>query len=206
MNSQTACAEMTLRVLGVGEGDEVITCAYTYTASASVVCHVGAKLVLIDTQKDSLEMDYEKLADAINQKKLKVIIPIDLGGVPCDYDRIFSIVESKKHLFHPSNDIQKAIGRIIVMTDAAHAFGAEWHGKKVGSIADFSNFSFHAVKILQLQKAELLRGKILRELIMKDYIININCFPFTDSQKMLLLRLSLVHGNMISSVHGINAI
>ena len=145
LNSQTACAEMTLRVLGVGEGDEVITCAYTYTASASVVCHVGAKLVLIDTQKDSLEMDYEKLADAITEKT-KVIIPIDLGGVPCDYDRIFSIVESKKHLFHPSNDIQKAIGRIIVMTDAAHAFGAEWHGKKVGSIADFSNFSFHAVK------------------------------------------------------------
>lgn len=145
LNSQTACAEMTLRVLGVGEGDEVITCAYTYTASASVVCHVGAKLVLIDTQKDSLEMDYEKLADAITEKT-KVIIPIDLGGVPCDYDRIFSIVESKKHLFHPSNDIQKAIGRIIVMTDAAHAFGAERHGKQVGSIADFSNFSFHAVK------------------------------------------------------------
>ena len=133
LNSQTACAEMTLRVLGVGEGDDVITCAYTYTASASVVCHVGAKLVLIDTQKDSLEMDYEKLADAITEKT-KVIIPIDLGGVPCDYDRIFSIVESKKHLFHPSNDIQKAIGRIIVMTDAAHAFGAEWHGKKVPEV------------------------------------------------------------------------
>ncbi len=145
LNSQTACAEMTLRVLGVGEGDEVITCAYTYTASASVVCHVGAKLVLVDTQKDSLEMDYEKLADAITEKT-KVIIPIDLGGVPCDYDRIFSIVENKKNLFHPSNDIQKAIGRVIVMADAAHAFGAEWHGKKVGSVADFSNFSFHAVK------------------------------------------------------------
>lgn len=145
LNSQTACAEMTLRVLGVGKGDEVITCAYTYTASASVVCHVGAKLVLVDTQKDSLEMDYEKLADAITEKT-KVIIPIDLGGVPCDYDRIFSIVENKKNLFHPSNDIQKAIGRVIVMADAAHAFGAEWHGKKVGSVADFSNFSFHAVK------------------------------------------------------------
>ncbi len=145
LNSQTACAEMTLRLLGVEEGDEVVTSAYTYTASASVVCHVGAKLVLIDTQKDSLEMDYDKLAEAITEKT-KVIIPVDLGGVPCDYDRIFSIVESKKELFQPANEIQKAIGRVIVMADAAHAFGATWHNKPVGSIADFSNFSFHAVK------------------------------------------------------------
>ena len=136
---------MTLRLLGVGPGDEVITSAYTYTASASVVCHVGAKLVLIDTQEDSLEMDYEKLENAITEKT-KVIIPVDLGGVPCDYDRIFSIVEKKKNLFNPTNDIQKAIGRVIVMADAAHAFGATWHNKPVGSIADFSNFSFHAVK------------------------------------------------------------
>ena len=136
---------MTLRLLGVEEGDEVVTSAYTYTASASVVCHVGAKLVLIDTQKDSLEMDYDKLAEAITEKT-KVIIPVDLGGVPCDYDRIFSIVESKKELFQPANEIQKAIGRVIVMADAAHAFGATWHNKPVGSIADFSNFSFHAVK------------------------------------------------------------
>ena len=145
LNSQTACAEMTLRLLGIHEGDEVITCAYTYTASASVVCHVGAKLVLIDTQEDSLEMDYNKLAEAITEKT-KVIIPVDLGGVPCDYDRIFSIVEEKKKLFHPANKLQEAIGRVIVMADAAHAFGATWHGKPVGSIADFSNFSFHAVK------------------------------------------------------------
>ena len=145
LNSQTACAEMTLRLLGIHEGDEVITCAYTYTASASVVCHVGAKLVLIDTQEDSLEMDYDKLAEAITEKT-KVIIPVDLGGVPCDYDRIFSIVEEKKKLFHPDNKLQEAIGRVIVMADAAHAFGATWHGKTVGSIADFSNFSFHAVK------------------------------------------------------------
>lgn len=145
LNSQTACAEMTLRLLGVEEGDEVVTSAYTYTASASVVCHVGAKLVLIDTQKDSLEMDYDKLAEAITEKT-KVIIPVDLGGVPCDYDRLFSIVESKKELFQPANEIQKAIGRVIVMADAAHAFGATWHNKPVGSIADFSNFSFHAVK------------------------------------------------------------
>lgn len=110
-----------------------------------MVCHVGAKLVLIDTQEDSLEMDYNKLAEAITEKT-KVIIPVDLGGVPCDYDRIFSIVEEKKKLFHPDNKLQEAIGRVIVMADAAHAFGATWHGKTVGSIADFSNFSFHAVK------------------------------------------------------------
>jgi len=145
LNSQTACAEMTLRLLGVGEGDEVITSAYTYTASASVVCHVGAKLVLVDTQADSLEMDYDKLAEAITEKT-KVIIPVDLGGVPCDYDRIFSIVKDKEKMFRPANEIQRAIGRIIVMADAAHAFGAAWHDKPVGSIADFSNFSFHAVK------------------------------------------------------------
>lgn len=145
LNSQTACAEMTLRLLGIKEGDEVITCAYTYTASASVVCHVGAKLILIDTQRDSLEMDYEQLENAITEKT-KVIIPVDLGGVPCDYDRIFSIVERKKGLFHPVNKIQESIGRVIVMADAAHAFGATWKEKPVGSIADFSNFSFHAVK------------------------------------------------------------
>ena len=145
LGSQTACAEMTLRLLGISEDDEVITCAYTYTATASVVCHVGAKLVLVDTQKDSLEMDYDQLAEAITENT-KVIIPIDLGGIPCDYDRIFSIVESKKHLFNPSNKIQEAIGRVIVMTDAAHAFGASWKGQPVGGIADFSNFSFHAVK------------------------------------------------------------
>lgn len=145
LNSQTACAEMTLRMLGVKEGDEVITCAYTYTATASVVCHVGAKLILIDTQKDSLEMDYDQLERAITEKT-KVIIPVDLGGVPCDYDRIVSIVEKKKSLFCPDNEIQEAIGRIIIMADAAHAFGAAWRGKPIGSIADFSNFSFHAVK------------------------------------------------------------
>ena len=145
LSSQTACAETTLRVLGVGEGDEVIVPAYTYTASASVVYHVGAKIVLVDVQEDSLEMDYDKLAEAITEKT-KVIIPVDLGGVPCDYDKIFSIVEAKKSLFHPVNKLQEAIGRVIIMTDAAHAFGATWHGKPVGSIADFSNFSFHAVK------------------------------------------------------------
>ena len=147
LNSQTACAEMALRILGIGEGDEVIVPAYTYTATASVVCHVGAKLVLVDVQKDSLEMDYDKMEATITEKT-KVIIPVDLGGVPCDYDRIFEIVERKKSLFHPKNEIQRVMGRISVNADAAHAFGAVWHGKKVGSIADFSSFSFHAVKNL----------------------------------------------------------
>lgn len=145
LNSATACLESVLRILGIGEGDEVITSAYTYTASASVVCHVGAQLVLVDTQPGSYEMDYDKLADAITERT-KVVIPVDLAGIPCDYDKIFQVVESKKHLFHPRNDIQKAFGRVIVSADAAHAFGATWHGRKIGSVADFTSFSFHAVK------------------------------------------------------------
>lgn len=145
LNSQTACAEMTLRLLGVGEGDECITSAYTYTASASVVCHVGAELKLIDIQPDSFEMDYDALEAAITEKT-KVIIPVDLGGIPCDYDRIFEIVERKRGLYRPGNALQKAIGRVVVMADTAHAFGAQWKGKMVGSVADFSCFSFHAVK------------------------------------------------------------
>lgn len=145
LSSQTSCAEMALRLLGIGEGDEVIVPAYTYTASAEVVCHVGAKLVFIDSQPDSLEMDYDAVEKAITDKT-KVIIPVDLGGIPCDYDRIFSIVEKKKGLFKPSNDIQSKFGRIIVCADTAHAFGSSWHGQPVGSVADFSAFSFHAVK------------------------------------------------------------
>ena len=145
LNSQTACAEMALRLLGIGEGDEVITSAYTYTASASVVCHVGATLKLVDIQKDSFEMDYDALEAAVTERT-KAIIPVDLGGVPCDYDRIFDIVEQKKHLFKPANEMQAALGRIAVCADAAHAFGAKRNGRMVGSIADFSGFSFHAVK------------------------------------------------------------
>ena len=147
LNSQTACSETTLRVLGVGAGDECITSAYTYTASASVVCHVGATLKLVDIQKNSLEMDYDALEAAINEKN-KVIIPVDLGGIPCDYDRIFEIVERKKHLFRPSNELQKAIGRVVVMSDTAHAFGASRKGTMIGNVADFSCFSWHAVKNL----------------------------------------------------------
>lgn len=147
LNSQTACAEMALRLLGIGEGDEVIVPAYTYTASASVVTHVGAKLVFVDVQKDRLEMDYDAVENAINERT-KAIIPVDLGGVPCDYDRIFAIVEGKKSLFVPKTDFQSRIGRIAVCCDAAHAFGASRKGRMVGSIADFSSFSFHAVKNL----------------------------------------------------------
>lgn len=145
LSSQTSCAEMALRLLGIGEGDEVIVPAYTYTASAEIVCHVGARLIFIDSQPDSLEMDYDAVEKAITDKA-KVIIPVDIGGVPCDYDRIFSIVEKKKELFTPSNDIQSKFGRIIVCADTAHAFGSTWHGKPIGSVADFSAFSFHAVK------------------------------------------------------------
>lgn len=140
LNSQTACAEMALHVMGIGAGDEVITCAYTYTASASVIAHVGAKIVLIDTQKDSLEMDYDALESAINEKT-KAVIPVDLAGIPCDYDRIFEIIEHKRNLYKPNNDIQSALGRVAVMADTAHAFGAKRNGKMIGSIADFSSFS-----------------------------------------------------------------
>lgn len=147
LNSATAAMEVALHLLGVGPGDEVIVPAYTYTASASVTQHIGAKLILVDTQKDCVEMDYEKLAEAITERT-KVVVPVDLGGVICDYDRVYAVVESKRHLFHPSNEIQKAIGRIVVAADCAHAFGASWHGKMAGEIADFSSFSFHAVKNL----------------------------------------------------------
>lgn len=145
LNSQTACAEMALRVLGIGEGDEVITSAYTYTASASVVCHVGAKFVLVDCGKDTAEIDYDAVEHAITERT-KAIIPVDIGGVPCDYDRLFEIVERKRALFHPSNKIQEALGRVAVMADTAHSFGGSYRGRMIGGVADFSSFSFHAVK------------------------------------------------------------
>ena len=147
LNSATACLESALYMLGIGEGDEVITSAYTYTASASPVCHLGAKLVLIDTQKDSLEMDYEALEAAITENT-KAVIPVDIAGIPCDYEKIYEIVNRKASLFKANNKLQEAIGRVAVVADAAHAFGASWHGRKVGSIADFTSFSFHAVKNL----------------------------------------------------------
>ena len=145
LNSATAAMELTLRVLGVGAGDEVITCAYTYSASASVIDHVGAKIILVDTNKEDKFMDLEALENAITEKT-KVIIPVDLAGKPCKYDEIFEIVERKKALFRPNNKLQEKIGRVVVMADAAHSLGAEYKGKPSGSIADFTCFSFHAVK------------------------------------------------------------
>lgn len=147
LNSATAALELTLRLLGIGEGDEVITSAYTYTASASVICHVGATPVMIDVSKDSFQMDYDKLSDAITAKT-KAIIPVDLAGIPCDYDRLFEIVNSKKAVFKGNNELSERIGRVAVVADAAHSFGAEYKGKMVGEIADFTCFSFHAVKNL----------------------------------------------------------
>lgn len=147
LNSATACMELALRVLGIGEGDEVIVPAYTYTATASSVCHVGARPVLVDCAPGSFEMDYDRLADAITERT-KAVMPVDLGGIVADYDKVFAAVEAKRDLFKPSNDIQRAIGRCAVIADAAHAFGAMWHGRMCGEIADFTSFSFHAVKNL----------------------------------------------------------
>ena len=158
LNSATACMEMILHVLGVGPGDEVITCAYTYTATASVTCHVGAKVVMVDTAPGSFEMDYSKLADAITERT-KVIIPVDLAGIVCDYSKVFAAVEAKKHLFKPANDVQKAFGRVVVLADAAHAFGAQQNGKMCGNIADFTSFSFHAVKNLTTAEGGALTWK-----------------------------------------------
>lgn len=167
LNSATACLESILRLLGIGEGDEVILPAYTYTATASPVVHVGAKIVMIDCVEDSFEMDYEKMEDAITENT-KAIIPVDLGGVVCDYETIFAAVERKKILFHPSNEIQEKIGRVIVIADAAHAFGAEkkidgeW--KKCGSIADFTSFSFHAVKNFTTAEGGALAWKDIKDI------------------------------------------
>ena len=149
LNSATAAMELTLRVLGVGPGDEVIVPAYTYTATASVVHHVGAKIVMVDVAPDSFEIDYDRIADAITERT-KVVMPVDLGGVMCDYDRVFAAVESKRELFRAANDIQKAFGRVVVLADAAHAFGARWHDRMCGEVADFTSFSFHAVKNLTM--------------------------------------------------------
>ena len=158
LNSATACMELILRVMGVGEGDEVITSAYTYTATASVANHVGASIVMVDTAPNSFEIDYNKLSDAITEKT-KVIIPVDLGGIICDYDKIYEAVNKKKYLFKPANDLQKAFGRVIVLADAAHAFGAIRNGKRCGEIADFTSFSFHAVKNLTTAEGGALTWK-----------------------------------------------
>ena len=145
LNSATAALELTLRVLGIGEGDEVIVPAMTYTASCSVIYHVGAKAVIVDIAEDSHEMDYDALADAITENT-KAVIPVDLAGIPCDYDRIFEVIESKKYLFKANSEYQEKLGRVAVVADGAHALGSTYKGKKIGSVADFTTFSFHAVK------------------------------------------------------------
>ncbi len=145
LNSATAAMEMVLHLLDLGPEDEVIVPAYTYTATASVTQHVGCRLVMVDSQKDNVEMDYDRLAEAITERT-KVIVPVDLGGIVADYDRVFEIVEAKRGLFRPSNALQARIGRIVVSADCAHSFGASRKGRMAGSIADFSSFSFHAVK------------------------------------------------------------
>lgn len=174
LNSATACLEMTLRILGIGPGDEVITSGYTYTASCSVICHVGATPILVDTAKDSFEMDYEKLYDAITPRT-KAIIPVDLGGVMCDYDKIFEIVNKRKNIFKPNNLIQEAIGRVAVVADGAHSFGAFRNGKKSGSVADFTSFSFHAVKNLTTAEGGAVTWKpingIKNEEIYKNFML-----------------------------------
>lgn len=190
LSSQTACAEMALRILGIKEGDEVITTAYTYTASASVVCHVGALLKLIDTQKNSVEMDYDALEAAITDKT-KAIIPVDLGGVPCDYNRIFEIAERKKHLFKPDNEIQKAIGRIAICADTAHAFGAKQHGNMVGNIADFSSFSFHAVKNLTTAEGGALTWRTINGISNEDIYHRLQLLSLHGQSKDALAKTKL---------------
>lgn len=190
LSSQTSCAEMALRLLGIGEDDEVIVPAYTYTASAEIVCHVGARLIFIDSQPDSLEMDYDAVEKAITDKT-KVIIPVDIGGVPCDYDRIFSIVEKKKELFTPSNDIQSKFGRIIVCADTAHAFGSTWHGKPIGSVADFSAFSFHAVKNFTTAEGGALTWKPREDLNDEDIYNQVQLYSLHGQSKDALSKNQL---------------
>lgn len=201
LNSATASMEMVLHLLGVGPGDEVIVPAYTYTATASVVTHVGAKLVMVDSQKDSVEMDYDQLEKAITEKT-KVIVPVDLGGIVADYDRVFEIVERKKALFHPSNDLQKKFGRIIVSGDCAHSFGANCKGKMAGEIADFSSFSFHAVKNFTTAEGGAMTWKLP---FGNDNVdVNADYFPTVPKKEgetwnELLYRLS-----QLFSLHGQN--
>lgn len=174
LNSATAAMELTLRLLGIGPGDEVITSAYTYSASASVITHVGAKIVLVDSGKDSFHIDYDAIGSAITEKT-KAIIPVDIGGVMCDYDRIFEVLEEKKHLFKPSNDIQKVFGRVVVVADAAHSIGATYRGRMSGEVADFTSFSFHAVKNLTTAEGGMVTWRdiegIDNEAIYKEFML-----------------------------------
>ena len=206
LNSATAAMEMVLHLLGVGPGDEVIVPAYTYTATASVVTHVGAKLVMVDSQKDNVEMDYDQLADAITERT-KVIVPVDLGGIVANYDRVFEIVEAKKGLFKSANALQAKIGRIIVSADCAHSFGGMRKGKMAGEIADFSSFSFHAVKNFTTAEGGALTWnlpfgneevKVNVNVKVEDYLPNV---PKKEGETWneLLYRLS-----QLFSLHGQN--
>lgn len=190
LNSQTACAEMALRLLGVGEGDEVITSAYTYTASASVVCHVGAKVVLADIDKDGFNIDYDKVASLITEKT-KVIIPVDIAGIPCDYDRLYKIVNEKKHLFKPDNELQEKIGRIVILADTAHSFGAERGGVKTGALADFSAFSFHAVKNLTTAEGGALCWKDIEGVDNEEIYRKLQLFSLHGQNKDALAKTKL---------------
>lgn len=190
LNSQTACAELALRIMGIGPGDEVITTAYTYTATASVVCHVGAKLILIDTQKDKFEMDYNAVEAAITERT-KAIIPVDLGGIPCDYDRIFAVAEGRKSLFKPANEMQSALGRVAVMADTAHAFGASRHGIMVGNIADFSSFSFHAVKNFTTAEGGALTWRTISGIKNEDIYHQIQLLSLHGQSKDALAKSKL---------------
>ena len=190
LNSATACMELALRVLGIGEGDEVIVPAYTYTATASAVCHVGARPVMVDCTPGLFEMDYGKVAEAINERT-KAVMPVDLGGIVADYDAVFSAVESKKDLFRPANDIQKAFGRCIVIADAAHAFGAMWHGKMCGEIADFTSFSFHAVKNLTTAEGGALTWRKIPGIKDEDIYKNLQLLSLHGQNKDALAKTRL---------------
>lgn len=190
LNSQTACAEMALRLLGVGPGDEVITSAYTYTASASIIDHVGAKIVLVDTQENSLEMDYDRLEAAIT-KNTKAIIPVDLGGIPCDYERLYEIVERKRSLFRANSDLQKALGRVAIMADTAHSFGASKNDVMTGALADFSSFSFHAVKNLTTAEGGALTWKTIAGIDNEAIYKQLQLFSLHGQSKDALAKTKL---------------
>lgn len=190
LNSATACLELVLRYLGIGPGDEVITSAYTYTASASVIAHVGAKIVLVDVSKDSYEMDYGQLEKVVTPNT-KAIIPIDLGGVMCDYERIREIVESRRSLFMPANEVQRKLGRIAVVADGAHAAGACRHGKKCGQEADFTSFSFHAVKNLTTAEGGALVWKSIEGIEDEDIYKNMMLFSLHGQSKDALSKTQI---------------
>jgi dTDP-4-amino-4,6-dideoxygalactose transaminase len=190
LNSQTACAEMALRLLGIGAGDEVIVPAYTYTASASIVCHVGATLVFADVQSNSLEMDYDQVEQLISPRT-KAIIPVDLAGIPCDYERLMQIVESKCHIFQPATDIQQALGRVAICADAAHAFGASRKGEMVGAIADFTAFSFHAVKNLTTAEGGALTWRSISGISDDELYRMVQLFSLHGQSKDALAKTKL---------------